>query len=132
MLSLRTPEYAVRRMVSAISPAIESSVFLNSSNPIGSRGLSIVTASSSDLPPELDGDVAVGVERGPRAGRHHAGGIVLLDDARALARGGESRAVEDWRLAPAEGLAEVHAPRGLVAPAGAIGADPLGHARPVG
>ncbi len=40
MLSLSTPEYAVRSIVSAISSAIDSSVFLNSSNPIGSRGVS--------------------------------------------------------------------------------------------
>ena len=37
MLSLSTPEYAVRRMVRAISSAIDRSVFLNSSKPIGSR-----------------------------------------------------------------------------------------------
>src|SRR5215831_12341792 len=121
MLSLSTPEYAVRRMVSAISSAIESSVFLNSSNPIGSRGMSIAAFSSSDLSPELDGDVAVSVERGPGPRRHHAGGVVLLDDAGTLARGGEGRAVEDRRLAPAEGLAEVHATRGPVAPARPVG-----------
>src|SRR5215470_10638826 len=106
MLSLSTPEYAVRRMVSAISSAIESSVFLNSSKPIGSRGMSMSAFSSSDLSRELDGDVAVDVEPGPRAGRHHASGVVLLDDARALARRGERGAVEDRCLAPAERLAE--------------------------
>src|SRR5438128_1766098 len=37
MLSRRTPEYAVRRMVSAISSAIDSSVLRNSSNAIESE-----------------------------------------------------------------------------------------------
>ncbi len=36
MLSLSTPEYVVRKMVSAISSAIENSAFLNSSSRIGS------------------------------------------------------------------------------------------------
>src|SRR5207249_1750838 len=47
MLSLSTPEYAVRRMVRAISSAIDRSVLLNSSKPIGSR-----TAAASPGDPE--------------------------------------------------------------------------------
>src|SRR5438128_5165340 len=78
MLSRSTPEYAVRRMVSAISSAIDSSVLRNSSKAMGSRVLSI---RSPLLPGQLDHDVAVGVEGGPGARRHHAGGIVLLHDA---------------------------------------------------
>ena len=35
MLSFNTPEYVVRKIVSAISSAIEKSEFLNSSNSIG-------------------------------------------------------------------------------------------------
>src|SRR5947208_1975709 len=37
MLSLSTPEYAVLKIVRAISSAMDSSVFLNSSKPIGSE-----------------------------------------------------------------------------------------------
>src|SRR5512144_2103155 len=99
-------------MVRAISSAIESSVFLKSSNPMGSRGFSMVTPSparASDLRPQLDGDVAVGVQRRPRTGWHHAGRVVLLDDARADAGHGERRAIEDRGLAPAGAGAEVHA-----------------------
>src|SRR5204863_10118692 len=85
-----------------------------------------------DLPSQLDGDVAVGVERHARAGRHHARRIVLLDDARADPGRGQRRAIQDRRLAPAEAGAEVHTPRGPVAPAGAVSADPLRHAGAIG
>src|SRR5690242_16511613 len=117
MLSLSTPEYAVRRIVRAISSAIERSVFLKSSNPIGSRRRSIVMGPPvrSDLSPQVDRDVAVCVEPGVRAGWHDARRVVLLDDARAHPRRGQRRAIEDRRLAPAEAGPEVHAPCGLVA-----------------
>ncbi len=95
MLSLSTPEYAVRRMVSAISSAIESSVFLNSSKPIGSR-----SSRASGHGSDLHHDVARGVELRAGARRHHAGRVVLLDHRGALAaawrdrrgRGSASRA----------------------------------------
>src|ERR1041384_5029829 len=113
MLSLSTPEYAVRRMVRAISSAIDKSVFLNSSKPMGSRGLVVMVGLSrdprSDLPGQLDDDVAGGVERRSRARRHHARRVVLLHDAGADARLGQVGTVEDRRLAPAE-VAEVDAP----------------------
>ena len=81
---------------------------------------------------QLDGDVAVAVEDRARAGRHHARGVVLLDDARALARRGEVGAVEDRRLAPAEHGPEVHAARRRIAAPRAVDADPLGNARTIG
>ena len=127
MLSLSTPEYAVRRMVSAISSAIDSSVLRKSSNPMGSRSRRqfpycavmhhawLPTPCSS----EVDHDVAVRVERGARARRDHARRVVFLDDARAHVAArracGEIRPVDDRRLPPAELGPEVHA-------AGAAGA----------
>ena len=52
MLSLSTPEYAVRRMVRAISSAMDSSVFLNSSKPIGSESRVATVQSSITMLPE--------------------------------------------------------------------------------
>src|SRR5688572_26036344 len=100
MLSRSTPEYAVRRMVSAISSAMDSSVLRKSSKPMGSRGVSI----SDHLPflGKLDDDVAVDVERRARTGRDHGGRVVLFDDHRPFPRRDEVRAVDDGRLAPAE------------------------------
>src|SRR5438128_397522 len=127
MLSRRTPEYAVRRMVSAISSAIESSVLRKSSNAMGSRG-----ACMSDLLSQLDGDVAVGVERSVGARRDHTRRVVLLDDARTLARRGEVSPVDDRRLAPAELGTEVDAPRsaGAAGP-GAVEAQRVRYPRPI-
>src|SRR5918999_4864890 len=107
MLSRRTPEYAVRRMVSAISSAIDSSVLRKSSKPIGSEAM------SDHLPlwRKIDDDVAMGVERRARARGDHARRVVLLHDARAFARGHQVGPVDDGRLAPAQLAAEVHAAR---------------------
>ena len=52
MLSFRTPEYAVRRMVRAISSAIDNIVFLNSSNPIGSESREAMAQTSITMLPE--------------------------------------------------------------------------------
>src|SRR6188474_592266 len=124
MLSRSTPEYAVRRMVSAISSAIESSVLRKSSKPIGSRIRSIS---------QFDHDISVRVERGTRSRRDHARRVVFLDDRGAFAGRGEIGAVDDWRLAPAELGTEVDAPRSA-GPAGprAVHAERVRHARPVG
>src|SRR5687767_6693565 len=112
MLSRRTPEYAVRRMVSAISSAIESSVLRKSSKPIGSDGM------SDHLPfaRQVDDDVTVRVERRAGARWDHAGRVVLLHDARPLARRRQIGPVEDRGLAPAEVGAEVDAPLAAGAP----------------
>src|SRR5437764_12822123 len=136
MLSRRTPEYAVRRMVSAISSAIESSVLRKSSNAMGSRtmefpllaacvGGKCMTRGCANPPPipnlffimQLDDDVAVRVQRGVRAGRDHARRIVFLDDAGPFAWRREIRPVDDRRLAPPELGTEIDAPL----PAGATG-----------
>src|SRR5262249_39192021 len=102
---------------------------------------------------QLDDDVAMPVQRGPRARRHHARGIVLFDDARTnyapltLPRPGRSErprvtrgaprqqisAIDDARLAPAETRAQGHEARPAgAARARAIDAQRVGHARPVG
>src|SRR5438105_3651744 len=103
MLSRSTPEYAVRRMVSAISSAIDRSVLRKSSKPIGSDAM------SDHLPVQwkIDDDVAMHVERRACGRRHDAGRVVLLHDARPLARCFEITPVDDRRLAPAEIGAEV-------------------------
>src|SRR5262245_12243231 len=147
MLSLSTPEYAVRRIVKAISSAIDSSVFLNSSKPMGSRGLLIVhlsrmrssrrgvgsarcgRAHRSDLLSQLDDDVAGCVEGRSRAGGNHAGRIVLLHDAGTGPRRSQAGAIQNRRLAPAEDGPEVHAAGGRVAAARAIDANRVGNAR---
>src|SRR5687768_5335928 len=112
MLSRRTPEYAVRRMVSAISSAIDSSVLRKSSKPIGSDAMSDHLAFTR----QVDDDVAVRVERRTGAGWDHAGRVVLLDDARPLARRRQIGPVDDRGLAPAELGAEVHAALAAGAP----------------
>src|SRR5262245_26119360 len=135
MLSFSTPESAVRSTVSAISSAIDSSVFLNSSKPIGSRGVLMVMSPSqvcrSNLPAQLDRDVAVWVQHRARARRNHARGVVLLDDARASARRGQTGTVEDRCLAPAETRSEIHAAPRRVATARPVDADRLRNARPI-
>src|SRR5712664_2778498 len=128
MLSRSTPEYAVRRMVSAISSAIDSSVLRKSSKPIGSDAM------SDHLPLErkVDDDVAMGVERRARARGDQAGGVVLLHDARALARGHEIGPVDDRGLAPAELAAEVDAACAAGAPGpGAVHAQGVRNARAI-
>src|SRR5262245_932716 len=90
MLSLSTPEYAVLKMVSAISSAMDRSVFLNSSKPMGSEirvaiAQTSITmlplASSAALAPGGTMHVASysstiagpsrGVTRSPRQNRRH-------------------------------------------------------------
>src|SRR5262249_46609821 len=129
MLSRSTPEYAVRRIVSAISSAIDSKVLRKSSKPMGSEAM------SDHLPVwrKVDDDVAMCIERRARVGRHHAGRIVLLHDEWSLARRLKVRPVGDRGVAPAEIGAEVHAPApaGTAGP-GAIDAQCVRHARAVG
>src|SRR5687767_13045462 len=128
MLSRRTPEYAVRRMVSAISSAIDSSVLRKSSKPIGSDAMSDHLAFTR----QVDDDVAVRVERRTGAGWDHAGRVVLLDDARPLARRRQIGPVDDRGLAPAELGAEVHAALAAGAPGTrAVHAQGVGDARPI-
>src|SRR5581483_6346096 len=129
MLSRRTPEYAVRRMVSAISSAIDSSVLRKSSKPIGSDAMSDHLAFTR----QVDDDVAVGVERRARARRDHAGRVVLLHDARPLARRDEIGPIDDRRLTPAELGTEVHAALPAGPPGtGAVHAQGVRNARAVG
>src|SRR6266545_1775946 len=97
MLSRSTPEYAVRRMVRAISSAIDSNVLRKSSKPIGSEAMS-----DHLYVEKVDHDIAMRVERCARARRDDAGRVVLLHDARPLTRRRELRPVNDRSLAPAE------------------------------
>ena len=123
MLSLSTPEYAVRKMVSAISSAMESKVFLNSSKAMGSRGVVMPAASWRRSPVgargcrdrcrigrEVDDDVAPGVQGRPCSRGHHAGGVVLLDDERAGAPGARDRRARGSASQPRVLGAEVDAP----------------------
>src|SRR5919108_1113394 len=129
MLSRRTPEYAVRRMVSAISSAIDSSVLRKSSKPIGSDGM------SDHLPftRQVDDDVAVRVERRACARWDHAGRVVLLHDARPLAGRHQIGPVDDRSLAPAEIGAEVDAALAAGAPGtGAVHPQGIRDARAIG
>src|SRR5882724_13343074 len=112
MLSRSTPEYAVRRMVRAISSAIDSSVLRKSSKPIGSAAMSDPLFFGW----KVDDDVAMRVERGARPRRDHAGRIVLLHDARPLPRRHEIGPIDDRGLAPAELGAEIDGPRAAGAP----------------
>ena len=89
MMSLSTPEYAVRKMVRAISSAMENSVFLNSSKAMGSESRVVIAS-------DLDHDVAVAVEARPGVRRHHAGRVVLLDDAGPVSRRREIAAAPGW------------------------------------
>src|SRR5689334_23512582 len=129
MLSRRTPEYAVLNIVSAISSAIDSSVLRNSSKPIGSDAIS----DHLSFTRQVDDDVAVRVERRPCARRDHARRVVLLHDARPLARRRQIGPVDDRGLAPAEVGAEEHA--ALAAGAsrtGAVHAQSVRDARAIG
>src|SRR5262245_58292055 len=93
--------------------------------------ISLSCVSRSDLPSQLDRDVAVAVQHGSCAGRYDARCVVLLDDAWAFARRGKIGAIEDRCLAPAETRAEVHAARWRVSAARPIGSDRFRNARPI-
>src|SRR3954462_1839457 len=77
--------YAVRRITSAISSAMDESAFLTTSR---------VTGSALFM---RQHHIALRVERRAPAGRHHARRIVLLDDERAMPRRGELGAADDAR-----------------------------------
>src|SRR5262249_40725246 len=128
MTSFSTPEYAVRKIVSAISSAIENSVFLKSSKAMGSWPF-VVMASSRDL----DHDVAVRIQPRGRGRRNHARRVVFLHDRRTGDGLHQITARQDRCVAPAVLLSKVDGPaRGRASGRGAVDDDALGHARSIG
>src|SRR5687768_2695803 len=84
----------------------------------------------SGAPPALkrDDDISRAIALGMGARRHDAGRIVLLDDQRTGAAGGEIGAGQYRRLQPAMGVAEIGLPRGLRDAVAAAWHDALRHA----
>ena len=56
---------------------------------------------------QVENDIAIRIQHRPGPGRHHAGGIVLLDDAWPFAKRGEIGPTEHGRLTPADLWAKI-------------------------